>query len=214
HPAPGDVVVEEWKLAHAGFFSLEEYRLRHRRFDGTMSAPINRTAFVSTDVVAVLPYDPLRDRVLLVEQFRIAAFARGDANPWLLEPIAGRVDAGESPEAAARREAAEEAGLALGALIAGPRYYPSPGAKTEHVYAFLALADLPDAAAGTGGLDDEGEDIRAHVLSFAAAEALMQSGEIASGPLWVLLLWLAPRRAGYRAAAALPKGVEAAAPSA
>lgn len=214
HPAPGDVVVEEWKLAHAGFFSLEEYRLRHRRFDGTMSAPINRTAFVSTDVVAVLPYDPLRDRVLLVEQFRIAAFARGDANPWLLEPIAGRVDAGESPEAAARREAAEEAGLALGALIAGPRYYPSPGAKTEHVYAFLALADLPDAAAGTGGLDDEGEDIRAHVLSFAEAEALMQSGEIASGPLWVLLLWLAPRRAGYRAAAALPKGVEAAAPSA
>ena len=191
---PGDVVVEEQNLAYAGFFALEEYLLRHRRFDGTMSGPIQRTAFVSTDVVVVLPYDPLRDRVLLVEQFRIAPFARGDANPWLLEAIAGRVDAGETPAAAARREAAEEAGLHLGALIAGPCFYPSPGAKTEYCASFVALVDLPDGAAGLGGLTDEGEDIRSHLLSFAEVEALIGTGEIAAGPLLVLLLWLARRR--------------------
>ncbi|WP_372841109.1 NUDIX domain-containing protein [Phaeovulum sp.] len=199
--AAGDVLVEAQHLAHAGFFSLELYRLRHRRFDGGLSAPIERTAFVSTDVVVVLAYDPRRDRVLLVEQFRIAPLARGDANPWLLEPIAGRVDAGETPEAAARREAAEEAGIMLGELIAGPRFYPSPGAKTEFVYSFLALCDLSDDIAGNGGLTHEGEDIRSHVLEFAEAEALMDSGEIATGPLWVMLLWLAPRRAGLRAQA-------------
>jgi nudix-type nucleoside diphosphatase (YffH/AdpP family) len=202
----GDVAVEDQHLAHAGFFSLEEYCLRHRRFDGTMSAPIHRTAFVSTDVVVLLPYDPVRDRVLLVEQFRIAPFARGDENPWLLEPIAGRVDAGETPEAAVRREAVEEAGLVVGALIAGPQFYPSPGAKTEHVYSYLALADLPDSAAGYGGLQGEGEDIRVHVLSFAEAEALMDSGEIATGPLWVLLLWLGARRAALRAETAARQG--------
>ncbi len=196
--APGDVVIEAQHLEHAGFFSLELYRLRHRGFDGTMLAPIERTAFVSTDVVVILAYDPQRDRVLLVEQFRIAPLARGDANPWLLEPIAGRVDAGETPEAAARREAAEEAGLVLGDLIAGPRFYPSPGAKTEFVYSFLALCDLPDGIAGTGGLTHEGEDIRSHVLEFGEAEALMDTGEIATGPLWVMLLWLAPRRAALR----------------
>ncbi|MBW6506907.1 MAG: gamma-glutamylcyclotransferase [Rhodobacteraceae bacterium] len=206
----GDVAVDARELAHAGFFSLEEYRLRHRRFDGTMSAPIHRTAFVSTDVAVLLPYDPVRDRVLLVEQFRIAPFARGDENPWLLEPIAGRVDAGETPEAAVRREAVEEAGLSVGALIAGPRFYPSPGAKTEHVYSFLALADLPDSAAGFGGLQGEGEDIRVHVLGFAEAEALMDSGEVATGPLWVLLLWLGARRAALRAEAAARQGGEGA----
>jgi nudix-type nucleoside diphosphatase (YffH/AdpP family) len=200
--APDDVAVLDLAQPYAGFFAVEDYRLRHRRFDGSLSAPVMRSAFVSTDAVVVLPYDALRDRVLLVEQFRIGAFARGDAEPWLLEPVAGRIDAGETPQAAALRETAEEAGLQGVTLIEAPGFYPSPGAKTEFVFSFIALADLPDGAARLGGLDSEDEDIRAHVLSFAEAEALAATGEAGTATLLVLLLWLAPRRAALRRQAA------------
>lgn len=210
HPAPtglrraaaaGDVAVAAFRIPYAGFFAVEERDLRFRRFDGTMSAVVTRAAFVSGDAVTVLPYDPVRDRVLVIEQFRPGPHARGDPEPWLLEPIAGRIDAGESPEAAARREAAEETGLALGRLIEVASYYPSPGAKTEYLYSYVALCDLPDAAAGLGGATEEAEDIRAHVIDFAALMALVRTGEADNGPLLVSALWLAAERPGLRAAA-------------
>jgi nudix-type nucleoside diphosphatase (YffH/AdpP family) len=198
---PGDVAVVARREPYANYFSVEEFDLRHRRFDGGDSGPMTRAAFVSGDAATVLPYDPRRDRVLLVEQFRTGPFARGDANPWLLEAIAGRIDAGETPEDAARREAEEEAGIALGALLPVAQYYPSPGAKTEFLYSFVALADLPDDAAGLGGMADEHEDIRAHLLSFEALMRVIETPDAANGPLILTALWMAARRDGLRRAA-------------
>ena len=197
----GDVVVHALHQPYARFFAVEEYDLRHRRFDGAMSRVLNRAVFVSGDAAVVLPYDPVRDRVLVIEQFRPGPYARGDGQPWQLEPIAGRIDAGETPEEAARREAVEEAGIVLRDLIPIAHYYPSPGAKTEFLYTFLALADLPDTAAGIAGLDDEGEDIRVHLLAFQALMALVASGEVATGPLILSAHWLAARRDGFMRAA-------------
>ena len=199
HPDAGDVPIVRRSQPYEGFFAVEEQELRHRRFDGSFSAPLHRTAFVSGDVVTVLPYDPVRDRVLLVEQFRFGPHVRGDANPWKLEAIAGRIDAGEAPEAAARREAREEAGLDLGALMPMSAYYPSPGAFVEYIYSYLALVDLPDSAAGQFGLAEEAEDIRAHLVPFAQLMALCQSGEIDNAPLILSALWLSARRADLRA---------------
>lgn len=198
--SPLDVAVQDRRLAYARFFAVEDYRLTHRSFDGGQSPVLDRAAFVSCDAVVVLPYDPVTDRVLVVEQFRTGAFARGDLNPWLIEPVAGRIDADETPEAAARREAAEEAGLTLGRLIAGPGYYPSPGAKTEYIYSFVALADLPDTAARLGGMACEGEDIRAHVIAFDRLMALVETGEVNNATLLVLALWLARLRPDLRRA--------------
>jgi nudix-type nucleoside diphosphatase (YffH/AdpP family) len=197
----GDVRLIRRSLAYSAFFSVEEYDLTHRRFSGGHGEKLNRTAFVSGDAITVLPYDPVRDRVLLVEQFRAGPYARGDAQPWLLEAIAGRIDGGETPEEATIREAAEEAGLALRNLRRVAEYYPTPGAKTEYLFGFLATADLPDAAAGIGGVEGEGEDIRSHVVSFDRAMALVDSGEINVGPLILLLLHLARLRPELRAAA-------------
>ena len=146
----GDVQVAQRREVYGKFFAVEEYDLRFRRFDGGQSPLVTRAAFVSGDAVTVLPYDAVRDRVLIVEQFRVGPFARGDTQPWQLEPIAGRIDAGESPENAARREAVEEAGLILGALLPIGSYYPSPGAKTEYIYSYVALTDLPDGTAIIG----------------------------------------------------------------
>lgn len=186
---------------YAHFFAVEEYEMRIRRFDGSLGPQINRAAFVSGDAVTVLPYDPWRDRVLLVEQFRTGPFARGDAQVWQLEAIAGRIDPGETPEDCARREAVEEAGLTLGALEKVAGYYPSPGAKTEFLYSYVALCDLPDGAAGIFGVADEAEDIRGHLVGFAQMQAMIASGEIANAPLLLTALWLERERPRLRAAA-------------
>lgn len=183
---------------YARFFAVEEYDLTYPRFDGGQSAQVNRAAFISGDAVTVLPYDPARDRVLLVEQFRAGPFARGDARPWLLEAVAGRIDPGETPEAAARREAEEEAGLTLGDLLPVGSYYPSPGAKSEYLYSFVALTDLPDGAAGVFGVEDEAEDIRGHLIGFETLMALVESGEVNNAPLILTALWLQRERPRLR----------------
>ena len=198
HAQARDVEVIAWRQPYAEFFAVEEYDLRFRRFNGAMSPVVSRAVFISGDAVTVLPYDPVRDRVLLIEQFRAAVLARGDDQPWLLEAIAGRVDPGETPQEAARREAVEEAGLALGELLEVASYYPSPGAKAEYLYSYVALTDLPDGTAGTFGLATEAEDIRGHLISFDQLMALVRSGEAANAPLILSALWLERERSRLR----------------
>ena len=194
----GDVALSSYRQPYAKFFAIDEYDLAFRRFDGNLSENVTRAAFVSGDAVTVLPYDPLRDRVMLVEQFRAGAYARGDRNPWSLEAIAGRIDPGETPEEAARREAAEEAGLQLGQMLHVADYYPSPGAKSEYLYSYVALADLPDSAAGMGGVEEEAEDIKGHVVGFARMMELIASGEIGNAPLILTAFWLQRERERLR----------------
>ena len=191
---PDDVAVGARREPYARFFSVEEYDLRHRRFDGYDSPLVTRAAFISGDAVTVLPYDPRRDRVLVVEQFRAGPFARGDRQPWQIEAIAGRIDPGETPQDAARREAVEEAGLVLDALLDVAQYYPSPGICAEYLYSYVAITDLPDGAAGVFGVEGEAEDIRGHLLSFVDFMALVASGEVANAPLILTAFWLAARR--------------------
>lgn len=184
--------------AHAGFFGVEVMDLTHQRFDGSTSPEITREVFVSGDAVTVLPYDPVRDRVLVIEQFRAGPMGRGDPLPWQLEAIAGRIDPGETPEEAARREAVEEAGLTLGALEKVAEYYPSPGAVAEYLYSYVALCDLPDGVAGVFGAEEEAEDIKGHLLSFDRLVEVMASGEIGNAPLLLTILWLQRERARLR----------------
>ncbi|MGL4320602.1 MAG: NUDIX domain-containing protein [Paracoccaceae bacterium] len=194
-----DVAVVRRATPYARFFAVEEYDLQFRRFDGTLSPQVNRAVFISGDAVTVLPYDPVRDVVLLIEQFRPGPFARGDAQPWSIEAIAGRIDAGETPEQAARREAVEEAGLTLGAMEFVAGYYPTPGAKAEFLYSYIALTDLPEGVEGVFGVEGEAEDIRGHRLPFAAFEALMASGEVNNAPLLLTGQWLQRERPRLRA---------------
>lgn len=191
HPKPG----------YDGFFRLRRFDVSHRRFDGAQSPAVTREGFVAFDAALVLPYDPVQDAVLLVEQVRYGPLMRGDPAPWVLEPIAGLVDAGEAPADAARREACEEAGLALGELMPMTKVYASPGYSSEFFHCYLGLCDLSARATQLGGLEHENEDIRSHVILFDRAMALIESGEINAGPLVMMLFWLAARRDGLRAAA-------------
>ena len=197
--AAGDVKTHARSRPYAGFFNIEEFDVEIPAHGGGRVRLPHRTVFVAVDVVTVLPYDPRRDRVLLVEQFRIGPFARGDRAPWILEPVAGRRDPGETFEETARRETEEEAGVTLTGLERIAAFYPSPGCMTEYVVAYLGLAELPDGADGVFGVDHEGEDIRTHVIGYDALMEAVASGEAETAPLILSAFWLARNRDRLRA---------------
>ncbi len=194
-----DVELVDKRRKYSHFFALDEIDVKARTFDGGYSETMERAVFVTADAVTVLPYDPVRDRVMLIEQFRAATYLRGDPNPWSLEAIAGRQDGGETLEEAAHREAMEEAGLTLKALHKVSSYYGSPGANTEYLTSYIGIADLPDGSDGVGGLDSEEEDIRSMLVSFDTLMGALDSGEAENGPLVISALWLARLRERLRA---------------
>ena len=191
------VEVIERKIVFDGFFRIARYRLRHRLFAGGMSAELVRELFERGNAVVVLPYDPEREQVVLVEQFRLGAFER-DRDPWLLEPVAGMVEADESAPEVARREALEEAGLELLDLVPIGGFYPSPGGSSEFCDVFIARVDSRDAG-GLFGLADHGEDVKAHVVALRTALAWLDSGRIRAASTIITLQWLARHRAELEA---------------
>jgi ADP-ribose pyrophosphatase len=177
---------------YRGFFNLSTFRLRHTLYAGGWSGPLERELFHRGRCAAVLPYDPVTDTVVLIEQFRIGAVG-GKAVPWLMEIIAGAVEPGENPDAVARREALEEAGCHLGELIRIGEFYTTPGGCSEKVTVFCGLLDS-GVTGGIHGLAEEGEDIRSLVISLDEALAWVESGVIDSAIPALALQWLALNR--------------------
>lgn len=184
---------------HRGRFSVDRYRLRFRTFSGAWSAEVAREVFERGHSVAVLPYDPVHDEVVLIEQIRIGAYAAGDEQPWLWEIVAGVIDAGETPDDVARRETMEETGLALTDVVALGEFYVSAGAVSERNRLYVGRVDSTGAG-GLHGLSEEGEDIRAFAMSADAAFAAMAAGRIRTAAAFAALTWLKCERAALRKA--------------
>ncbi|TDL89142.1 NUDIX domain-containing protein [Meridianimarinicoccus aquatilis] len=182
--------IQSTKRPYARYFAVEDYVYSHDRFDGTDSGPLDRACFIAADAVTVLPYDPVRDCVLVVEQVRVSPIGRADPSPWLPEPVAGRIEPGDTPEDTAHKETWEEAGLKLSALHAVADYYPTTGAFSEYIYSYIGIADLPESAAGLGGLATEGEDIRGHIMPRTELLALIAEGRAPVGTLQLSVFWL------------------------
>ena len=191
-----DVEVVEREACFRGFYQLDRLHLRHRLFAGGMGKLISRELFVRHDAVCVLPYDPQRDCVVLIEQFRVGALDKS-LNPWLIELVAGLIDKDEQPEQVARREAVEEAGLELAELWPLTQYYPSPGGSDERVHLYVGRCDSRGAG-GVHGLEEEGEDIRVLVWSLDEALVALDDGRIDNAASIIALQWLALNRAEVR----------------
>jgi len=191
-----DIEIIEREACFQGFYRLDRLQLRHRQFSGEMGPVLSRELFVRHDAVCVLPYDAVRDEVVLIEQFRVGAMGKS-ANPWLLELVAGLIDTQEQPEEVAHREALEEAGLTLASLWPITQYYPSPGGSDERVYLYLGRCDSVGAG-GVHGLVEEGEDIRVHVWPLEDALAAVRDGVINNAASIIALQWLALNRAEVR----------------
>jgi ADP-ribose pyrophosphatase len=195
HP---DVEIAETAIAFDSFLRIDRFRFRHRLYSGAWSPPRDYEVLRRGQAAAIVLYDPERDSVVLVEQFRLPAFLAGAA-PWQLETVAGLIDAGdEPPEAVAIRETREEAGVELiGAPIAIQRYMPSAGGSDECVFLYCGRVDAR-LAEGVHGLVEEHEDIRVVVKSVAEVEALIDEGGIESGHTLVALHWLLRHRERLR----------------
>ena len=183
---------------YSGFFRINRYRLRHRLFAGGWSGAIEREVFERGHAVGVLPYDPVADSVVLIEQFRIGALVAG-MSPWLIEVVAGIVEEGETPEEVARRETQEEAGLEIQALMPMCRYLVSPGGSSESVRLYCGRVDSRGAG-GIHGLAEEHEDIRVDRVAYGEAMRLLEEGRVTNSVSLIALQWLALHRDRVRAA--------------
>ncbi len=184
------------ELCFQGFFRMERYTLRHRLFSGSWSQPITRELFERGHAAAVLPYDPARDQVVLIEQFRVGAMSIS-SGPWLLEIVAGIIEANESAEEVVRREAVEEADCDVHELVPLYDYLVSPGGTTERIALFCGKVDSTHIG-GIYGKMEEGEDIKVHVMTVDKALALLASGKIIAASAIMALQWLALNREHLR----------------
>jgi ADP-ribose pyrophosphatase len=195
--APGRrVEIIERARVYDAFFKLDVLRLRHERFDGGWTPPLRRELFVQRPAVVVLPYDPVLDLVVLVEQFRTGCLDLPD-EPWLTEAVAGLVEAGESPEAVAVRELREETGLVAGRLAFACRYHASPGGTSEQAHVYVAEVAAPRDG-GVFGVVHEDEDIRTLVVPAETAFEMVADGRIVAANGLIPLLWLQLHRERLR----------------
>ena len=195
-PGREDVEVLSHETLFQRYCRLDLYVLKHRLFAGGQSAPVYREVLERGHAVAVLPYDPVTDSVVLIEQFRPGAYAAG-LNPWLVEVVAGIVEDGETPEAVARRELLEEAGVTAQELHPIHDYLSTPGLCSETVTLYWARVDA-SGAGGIHGLPEEGEDIRVLVVPFEELKELLAQGRINNATALIAVQWLLLHRDSLR----------------
>jgi ADP-ribose pyrophosphatase len=177
-----------------GYCKIDVYHLQHDKFDGGQSPVLEREVLERGHAVAVLPYDPIRDEVVLIEQFRPGAISVNASNAdmpvWLIEIVAGIIEKGENAEDVARRETIEEAGCEIiGELDLISHYYVTPGCSSETVTLFCGQVDATNVG-GLHGLDEEGEDIRVFTVPARECFAMLQNGQLCNAMTIIAVQWL------------------------
>lgn len=187
-----DYEIVERQVLYEGIFRFAKYLIQHRQFDGGWTPTIKREVLERPSAVSVLPYDPVLDRVILIQQFRPGALADPES-PWLIEIVAGCLSPGEQPIDVAIRETHEESGCILQAIHPLYDFFVSPGGSNEYLNTYIGKIDASNAG-GIHGLEEENENI--NVLNLTREEALnmLARGEIKTAPAILSLQWLAYNR--------------------
>jgi ADP-ribose pyrophosphatase len=197
HPKHPDVEILKSERVYDGFFKMDRFEARHRSFAGDWTRVLNREVFERGHCGAVLPYDPDRDEVVLLQQFRLPAMLAG-FDPWLIEIVAGIYEGDESGEDLVRRETGEETGLTAGRLEEIGTYLMSPGGMTESITLFVGEVESAKAG-GVHGVAEEGEDIRVFSLPVKDAFEWRRSGKINNAIGAIALMWLELNHESLRA---------------
>jgi len=183
----------EWKIINheiifQGYFRIEKYDLQHEKYAGGRTETFQREIFERGSAVAVIPYDPIQNKVVLIEQFRAGGIGTIDP-PWMKEIVAGIIEPGESQQEVAERETLEEAGCEIQYLEKISQYYVSPGGTTEQCALYCGRVDS-EGVGGVFGLDHEFEDILVEAVDFAQAEKWLHDGTINSAASIIGMQWL------------------------
>lgn len=167
------------------------YHLRNVTFNYTGSngrtKTLKREVYDRGNGATILLYDPKRDSVILVRQFRMPAHLNGHSG-WLLETPAGLLD-GDNPTEAIRREVVEETGYVVKDVLPVFQSFMSPGAVTEIIHFFAAVIDVNERAEEGGGAAHEDEDIEVLEVPLAEAMTMIETGDICDGKTIMLLQW-------------------------
>ena len=185
-----DIEIKQKNLVYDGFFQMSQFQLRHRLFSGEWSPWLVREQISHQDAAAVLLVDLKEEALILVEQLRVGLINTHQQSPWLLEIVAGLLEEGEQPEQTIVREALEEAHCTIGPLVRIGEYYNSPGGFAEKTTLFCAEVVQKDYKK-KGGVQEEHEDIRIHVLPIESVLSAWEKGEFLSSASTVIALqWL------------------------
>ncbi|QXM24617.1 NUDIX domain-containing protein [Elioraea tepida] len=198
-PSDPRVTIHEVETLWHGRNALQRVSFSFRGFRGELRGPARWELLRRGRAVAVVPYDPVRDTVVLIEQFRLPALAAG-LEPWLVEVAAGLADGDEPDEAVAVRETLEETGLSVTALERAGRFLLSPGVADETITVFAGRVDAPPGEAGHAGLAHEHEDIRVFAVPAESAFAMIAEGRIVNISTALALFWLQANRERLRRA--------------
>ncbi len=183
-----DYEIVKREILCEGFMRLARYTIIHRKFDGSWTDKFQRDICERSPAAAVLPYDPVLDQVVLIEQFRAGAISNPQS-PWLIEIIAGLYEATEKPADVVIREAKEEGGCKILDLYPISQYFVSPGGGNETLALFCGRVDASETG-GIHGLANESEDIRCFTISLDEAYAMIQEGKIKTSPAIISIQWL------------------------
>ena len=175
------------KNIHNGFFKMNEYILKYKKYDGSWSKEVKREIFGGAMVSAVLPYDPVKREIVLIQQFRPGTIAK-EFNNYLYEIVAGIIDPGETAEDTAKRECLEETGCKIKKITPIQGYFPAPGSSESFYHLFLGEIDTFEGER-VMGLESENEDILVRSYKLSDVKEMMEKGEILNGLTLIALQW-------------------------
>jgi ADP-ribose pyrophosphatase len=184
-----DLQILSRELQWQGYFKMVKFTFKHKLFAGGVSQPITRELFERGHAVVVIPYDPMTDQLILIEQIRVGAFDH-DMSPWMIELVAGIIEEGEAPIDVAKRETYEETGLETLQCQKIMSYLSSPGGMSERIDLYVAQVNAGDIAQ-LAGLAEEGEDIRVFAMDRELAYQAIAQGKITNGASIIGIQWLA-----------------------
>ena len=175
------------KNIHNGFFKMNEITLKYKKYDGGWSNEIKRELFGGAQVSAVLPYDPKKKEIVLIQQFRPGTISQ-DCDNYLDEIVAGMIDKDETPETAAKRECFEETGCEVKKLLPILNYFPAPGSSESFYHLFLGEIETFKGKK-IMGLKTENEDILVKSYKLNDVREKLHSGKIINGLTLIALQW-------------------------
>ena len=190
--------IREQTTVFENFLKVERFNLKIQRFDGSWTTPFERHVATNASGLAIvaLPYDPVEDKLIFVEQFRMGWMIR-ETNAWSLEAVAGLLEPNSTAEETVYREVLEETGLTPSTLKDMGSFIPSGGSLTEKLFCYIVKVAAP-LHGSEHGLATEHENIRLHVLPADEAIRLLDSGQINDLKTAYMLQWFARHKEALR----------------